>query len=92
MTVEFGPIDQLTAKLVALETVLQQVDLHGTVTIDLRVPDAPVLTRPRQGGTVSTTPEVDITLNLHESLMVKLRIAATHHLRGCRMSSTGVPA
>jgi len=55
-TVVFGTADDLSDKLLALHTVLQRVDLQGIVRIDLRLPDAPVLTHATQGGTVSTIP------------------------------------
>jgi cell division protein FtsQ len=44
-TVRFGPPDQLARKWLALLTVLDQVDLNGVVTIDVRVPAAPAITR-----------------------------------------------
>jgi hypothetical protein len=44
-TVRFGPPDQLARKWLALLTVLGQVDLNGVVTIDVRVPAAPAITR-----------------------------------------------
>lgn len=40
-----GPLTDLDAKLTALVTLLDRVDLRGVRTIDLRVPGAPVLTR-----------------------------------------------
>jgi cell division protein FtsQ len=55
-TVTFGTADDLGDKLLALHTVLQRVDLKGIVRIDLRLPDAPVLTHATHGGTVSTIP------------------------------------
>jgi cell division protein FtsQ len=55
-TVTFGTADDLGGKLLALHTVLQRVDLKGIVGIDLRLPDAPVLTHAAHGGTVSTIP------------------------------------
>ncbi len=42
--VQLGPALQLDEQAVALSTLLAKVPLHGIVTIDLRVPDAPVLT------------------------------------------------
>lgn len=54
--VTFGTAADLDAKLLALHTVLQRVDLKGIARIDLRLPSAPVLTHATQGGTVSTTP------------------------------------
>lgn len=44
-TVRFGTAAQLDAKLVALASVLERADLAGVRTIDLRVPNAPALTR-----------------------------------------------
>ena len=41
----FGSASSLGAKLTALVTVLAKVPLHGIVTVDLRVPSQPVLTR-----------------------------------------------
>jgi cell division protein FtsQ len=41
----FGAPDQLERKLVALAAVLERADLGGVRVIDLRVPDAPALTR-----------------------------------------------
>ena len=43
--IELGPIDQLADKLQALKTILTRVDLRGVKTVDVRVPQAPVLTR-----------------------------------------------
>jgi hypothetical protein len=54
--VTFGTAEDLDAKLLALHTVLQRVDLKGVTGIDLRLPAAPVLTHGTQGGTVSTIP------------------------------------
>jgi len=45
--VHLGPVDQLPAKIQSLQTVFGQVDLHCLATVDVRVPDAPVLTRDR---------------------------------------------
>jgi cell division protein FtsQ len=56
ITIRLGPAEQLDAKLLALRALLEQVNLKGVATIDLRVPDAPVLTRSSRTGTVSTTP------------------------------------
>jgi hypothetical protein len=42
---ELGPADQLSAKLSALQTVLNEVDMSGVKIIDLRLPDQPALTR-----------------------------------------------
>jgi cell division protein FtsQ len=53
-TVTFGTADDLAGKLLALNTVLQRVDLKGVVRIDLRLPGAPVLTHAMPGSTVST--------------------------------------
>jgi cell division protein FtsQ len=55
VTVVLGTTDQLPAKLVALGAMLEHTDVRGAVTIDLRVPDTPVLTRGGGGSTVSTT-------------------------------------
>jgi cell division protein FtsQ len=44
VTVLFGSTDQLGAKLLALQTLLEQVPLRGPVTLDVRVPTSPVLT------------------------------------------------
>jgi cell division protein FtsQ len=43
--VRLGPLTELDAKFLALQTVLAQADLAGVAVIDVRVPDAPVLTR-----------------------------------------------
>jgi cell division protein FtsQ len=56
VTVLFGSLDGLDAKLLALRTLLERVDLKGVGTVDVRVPDAPALTHQRQGSTVSTIP------------------------------------
>ena len=50
-----GTADQLDGKLSALRTILQRVDLRTVTTIDLRIPDEPVLTRGGPPTTVSTT-------------------------------------
>lgn len=55
-TVSFGSADQLTAKLLALRTLLERVNLKDIATIDVRVPDAPILTRLGTPSTVSTIP------------------------------------
>ena len=55
VTVVFGWVDQLTAKLVALQTVLVQVNVASGTTVDVRVPDTPVLTTTNGGSMVSTT-------------------------------------
>jgi cell division septal protein FtsQ len=56
VTVLFGSIDGLDAKLLALRTLLERVDLRGGATLDLRVPTAPSLTHQGQASTVSTIP------------------------------------
>jgi hypothetical protein len=56
LSVRFGPPDSVDAKVLALGTLLERADLKGVSTIDVRVPDVPVLTRPSGAGTVSTTP------------------------------------
>ncbi|HSS11739.1 MAG TPA: FtsQ-type POTRA domain-containing protein, partial [Acidimicrobiales bacterium] len=60
VTVLFGSLDGLDAKLLAMRTLLERVDLKGVGTLDVRVPDAPTvtpaLTHQRQGSTVSTIP------------------------------------
>jgi hypothetical protein len=43
--VRFGPAEAVGPKLRALATLLARVDLTDVAVIDLRVPDAPVLTR-----------------------------------------------
>jgi cell division septal protein FtsQ len=55
-TVSFGSADQLAAKLLALRTLLERVNLKDIATIDVRVPDAPILTRLGTPSTVSTIP------------------------------------
>ena len=45
VVVDLGPPSELPAKLQALSTVLSSVDMAGVRTIDLRLPDQPVLTR-----------------------------------------------
>jgi cell division protein FtsQ len=55
VTIRMGPAEQLDAKLLALRALLEQVNLKGVATIDLRVPDAPALTRSNRTGIVSTT-------------------------------------
>ncbi|MGE0794170.1 MAG: cell division protein FtsQ/DivIB [Acidimicrobiia bacterium] len=44
-TVRLGPPDQLERKWLAVATVLDQVDLAGVTAVDVRVPNAPVVTR-----------------------------------------------
>jgi cell division protein FtsQ len=44
-TVRLGPADNLEAKLIAVETVLAQVDVRNLATLDVRLPSSPVLTR-----------------------------------------------
>lgn len=44
-TVELGGLRSLGAKMTALATILAKVPLHGIVTIDLRIPSQPLLTR-----------------------------------------------
>jgi cell division septal protein FtsQ len=56
VTVLFGSIDALDAKLLALRTLLERVDLRGVTTLDVRVPTAPSLTHQGQASTVSTIP------------------------------------
>ena len=56
IAVRFGPDDQIDAKLLSLRTLLEAADLTGATVIDVRVPDAPVLTRQGRGTTLSTTP------------------------------------
>ncbi len=51
-----GDPDRLPAKVTALVTLLAQVPLATVQTVDIRVPDRPVLTPARSGSTVSTTP------------------------------------
>lgn len=55
-TVSFGNADQLAAKLLALRTLLERVNVKDIATIDVRVPDAPILTRLGTPSTVSTIP------------------------------------
>lgn len=43
--VRLGPPDNLKAKLIAVETVLAQVDTRNLTTLDVRLPSSPVLTR-----------------------------------------------
>ena len=47
--------DQVAEKLQAVSTILARADLRGLRVIDVRVPNAPVLTRAGRPGTVSTT-------------------------------------
>jgi len=44
-TVRLGPPEDLAAKLLAVETVLGQVDLVRLAVLDVRVPQSPVITR-----------------------------------------------
>ena len=44
-TVLLGPPTDLPEKFLALTTLLERVDLKGVATVDVRLPDAPVLTR-----------------------------------------------
>jgi hypothetical protein len=44
-TVHFGPPDQLPRKWLALLTILDGVDPGRVTTIDVRVPNAPAITR-----------------------------------------------
>lgn len=44
--VRFGPPEQVRPKLVAISTLLERANLKGVAAIDVRVPSAPVLTRP----------------------------------------------
>jgi cell division protein FtsQ len=55
-TVTFGNANQLAAKLLALRTLLERVNVKDIATIDVRVPDAPILTRLGTASTVSTIP------------------------------------
>lgn len=43
--VRLGPAEELSRKMAALLTVLAGVDLRGVRSVDVRVPEAPVLTR-----------------------------------------------
>jgi hypothetical protein len=43
--VRFGPADRVAEKLQAVSTILTRADLRGLRVIDVRVPNAPVLTR-----------------------------------------------
>lgn len=45
-TVYFGPAEQVRSKLVAVSTLVERANLEGAEAIDVRVPSAPVLTRP----------------------------------------------
>jgi cell division septal protein FtsQ len=45
--VHLGSTDELGSKIQSMQTVFGQVDLHCLASVDLRVPDAPVLTRDR---------------------------------------------
>jgi predicted NUDIX family NTP pyrophosphohydrolase len=44
-TIRFGSIEQLDAKIVAVETVLDDVDVACLRLLDVRVPGSPALTR-----------------------------------------------
>lgn len=46
-TVRFGPPTRVGEKLVAVATMLEQADLAGLATLDVRVPSSPVVTRRR---------------------------------------------
>ena len=50
----FGDTTQLSAKVVALQTLLAQVNLTAVTSIDLRVPGRPVLTGTPRPTSVST--------------------------------------
>jgi cell division protein FtsQ len=52
-TVRLGPPQQLEAKFRAALTVLGQVDTNALATLDVRIPDSPVLTRLNPMGNVS---------------------------------------
>ena len=66
ITVVFGPIgvghesdgavNGLNAKLLAVRTLLERVDPASIATMDVRVPDSPILTHAGEGTTFSTTP------------------------------------
>lgn len=43
--VRLGPPDQVAAKLLAVQTIVDHVDLHNLAVLDVRVPGSPVLTR-----------------------------------------------
>lgn len=45
--VRVGTVDDLDQKVQSLQTIFGQVDLHCLASVDLRVPDQPVLTRDR---------------------------------------------
>jgi len=53
--VTFGDSTQLGAKVVALRTIVDQVDLTDVTGIDLQVPGRPVLTGSPQPTSVSST-------------------------------------
>jgi cell division protein FtsQ len=55
ITVVIGSTDQLAAKLAALRSVLGQLTPRGPVTVDVRVPEAPVLTDDVKSSSLSTT-------------------------------------
>jgi cell division protein FtsQ len=52
--IRLGQPDELDAKFQALRALLAQIPVNGVATIDVRVPDAPVLTRTGGTGSVST--------------------------------------
>jgi cell division septal protein FtsQ len=52
--IRLGQPDELDAKFQALRALLAQIPMKGVATIDVRVPDAPVLTRTGGTGSVST--------------------------------------
>ncbi len=56
ISVVFGSPDQLADKLVAMRTILARASLAGVATIDVRVPDTPVLTRGTRATIFSTIP------------------------------------
>jgi cell division septal protein FtsQ len=53
---DLGDATQLREKVVSLLTLLDKVSLDGIVTIDLRVPSAPVLTPTGSGPSLSVVP------------------------------------
>jgi cell division protein FtsQ len=44
-SVAFGPAEDIAAKVLAIQTVLSEGDVHCLAVLDVRVPSAPVLTR-----------------------------------------------